>query len=103
MPTKAEDRVKPDRRDAVHLARLARSGDLPPVYVPTVDDEAIRARTRAREETIRALQDATCRLKACGLRQASRYAGRANWGPAHLRWLAAGVCPTPAPQSVLQA
>lgn len=31
MPTKAGDRVTTDRRDAVPLARLARSGDLTPV------------------------------------------------------------------------
>ena len=35
IPKKAGDRVKTDRRDAVQLARLMRSGDLTPVYVPT--------------------------------------------------------------------
>ena len=44
IPKKAGDRVKTDRRDAVQLARLMRSGDLTPVYVPTVEDEAIRDR-----------------------------------------------------------
>jgi transposase len=28
--------------------------------------------------------------------------GRANWGPAHLRWLSEVVCPTPAQQIVFQ-
>ena len=102
IPTKAGDRGKTDRRDAVQLARLARSGDLTPVYVPKVDDEAIRDLTRAREDTISDLKDAKFRLKAFLLRQAIRYAGRANWGPAHLRWLAEVVCPTPAQQSVFQ-
>src|SRR2546425_8904680 len=41
IPKKAGDRVKTDRRDAGPLARLVRSGDLTPVYVPTVEDEAI--------------------------------------------------------------
>ena len=103
MPTKAGDRVKPDRRDAVQLARLARSGDLTPVDVPTVDDEAIRDRTRAREETISDLQDATCRLKAFLLRQDIRCCRPVQPGPAHLRWRAEVVCPTPAQQIVLQA
>jgi len=103
MPTKAGDRVKTDRRDAVQLARLARSGDLTPVYVPTVDDEAIRDLTRAREDASSDLKEATFRRKAFVLRQDIRYAGRANWGPAHLRWLAAVVCPTPAQHIVLQA
>ena len=62
MPKKAGDRVTTDRRDAVQLARLMRSGDLTPVYVPTVDDEAIRDLTRAREDTIRDLKAAQWRL-----------------------------------------
>jgi transposase len=69
IPQKAGERVKTDRRDAVQLARLARSGDLTPVDVPQVDDEAIRDLTRAREETISDLKDATFRLKAFLLRQ----------------------------------
>ena len=102
IPKKTGDRVKTDRRDALQLARLARSGDLTPVYVPTVDDAAIRDLTRAREDTISDLKDAKFRLNAFLLRQDLRYAGRANWGPAHLRWLAEVVCPTPAQQLVLQ-
>jgi transposase len=54
IPKKPGDRVKTDRRDAVQLARLARSGDLTAVYVPTVEDEAIRDLTRAREAAISA-------------------------------------------------
>ena len=34
IPTKAGDRVKTDRRDAMPLARLMRSGDLTPVSSP---------------------------------------------------------------------
>jgi hypothetical protein len=37
VPKKAGDRVKTDRRDAIQLARLMRSGDLTPVYVPQVE------------------------------------------------------------------
>jgi transposase len=64
IPKKPGDRVKTDRRDAVQLVRLARSGDLSAVSVPKVADEAIRDRTRAREDTLSDLKDATCRLKA---------------------------------------
>ena len=102
IPKKAGDRVKTDRRDAVQLARLMRSGDLTPVYVPTVEDEAIRDLSRAREDTIRDLKAAKFRLKAFLLRQDIRYTGRATWGPAHLRWLSEVVCPTPAQQIVFQ-
>src|SRR5215469_17966616 len=52
IPKKPGDRVKTNRRDAIKLARLMRSGDLTPVYVPTVEDEAIRDLCRAREDTI---------------------------------------------------
>jgi transposase len=102
IPKKPSDRVKTDRRDAVQLARLARSGDLTAVYVPKVEDEAIRDLTRAREDAISDLKDAKLRLKAFLLRHDIRYAGRANWGAAHLRWLSEVVCPTPAQQIVFQ-
>jgi len=102
IPKKAGDRVKTDRRDALHLARLMRSGDLTPVSVPTVEDEAMRDLTRAREDTIGDRKAAKCRLKAFLLRHDMRYTGRATWGPAHLRWLSEVVCPTPAQQIVFQ-
>jgi transposase len=102
IPKKAGDRVKTDRRDAVPLARLARSGELTAVYVPTVEDAAIRALTRAREDALSDLKEAKCRLKAFLLRHDRRYTGRATWNPVHLRWLSAVVCPTPAQQIVFQ-
>src|SRR5262245_1249501 len=102
IPKKAGDRVNTDRRDAMQLARLMRSGDLTPVYVPAVDDEAIRDLSRAREDTLRDLKAAKLRLKAFLLRHDIRSTGRANWSPAHLRWLSEVVCPTPAQQIVFQ-
>src|SRR5215468_11643683 len=96
IPRKPGDRVKTDRRDAVALARLLRSGDLSSIYVPTVDDEAMRDLSRAREDAVRDLKRSKVRLKAFLLRQDIRYEGRANWRPAHLRWLAPVVCSTPA-------
>jgi len=102
MPQKAGARVKTDRRDAMPRARLMRAGDLPPVEVPAVDDAAIRALSRAREETRRDLKAAKLRRKAFVLRHDSRSTGRATWSPAHLRWLSEVLCPTPAQQMVLQ-
>jgi transposase len=102
IPKKAGDRVKTNRRDAIQLARLMRSGDLTPVYVPQVEDEAIRDLRRAREDTIRDLKAAKFRLKAFLLRHDIRYTGQATWGPAHLRWLSEVVCATPAQQIVFQ-
>jgi transposase len=102
IPKKAGDRVKTNRRDAIQLARLMRSGDLTPVYVPQVADEAIRDLSRAREDALRDLKTAKYRLKAFLLRHDIRYAGLATWGPVHLRWLSAVVCPTPAQHIVFQ-
>jgi hypothetical protein len=65
IPHQAGDRVNTARRAAVPGARLLRSGDLTPGAVPHVDEDAIRARTRARDETIGDLKAATSRLNAC--------------------------------------
>jgi transposase len=101
-PTQPGDRAKTDRRDAGQLARLRRAGDLTPVYVPALEDEAIRDLACAREDALRDLKAAKNCFKAFLLRQALRYEGRAHWGPAHLRWLSEVVCPTPAPPIVFQ-
>jgi transposase len=102
IPKQAGDRVTTDRRDAVQLARLLRSGARSPVYIPSVEDEAIRDVVRAREDGLKDLKAAKVRLKAFLLRQDIRYEGRANGTAAHLRWLADVVCPTPAQQIVFQ-
>jgi transposase len=88
IPRKAGDRVKTDRRDAVTLARLLRSGDLEPIYVPRVEDEAVRDLSRGRENAVMDLRRSKQRLKAFLLRHDIRYTGKANWNAAHLRWLA---------------
>jgi transposase len=92
--------VKTDRRDALTLARLLRSGDLEPIYVPRVEDEAVRDLSRGREHAVADLRRSKQRLKAFLLRHDIRYTGKANWNPAHLRWLAQVVCPTAAQQIV---
>jgi hypothetical protein len=96
LPQKPGDRVTTERRAAVHLARLARAGDRPAVSAPPVDEAALRALPRAREDPMRDLTEAPLRLTAVWLRHALRATGRAPGGPAHLRWLSAVVGPTPA-------
>jgi transposase len=102
IPKKASDRVKTNRRDAIPLACLMRSGDLIPVYVPQVGDEAIRDLSRAREDALHDLKTAKHRLKAFLRRHDIRSMGRATWGPAHLRWCSEVTCPMPAQQIVFQ-
>ena len=102
IPRKPGDRVKTDRRDAITLARLMRSGDLTSIYVPRLEDEALRDLSRGREDAMQDLKRSKRRLKSFLLRHDVRYEGRANWNPAHLRWLAQVVCPTPPQQIVFQ-
>lgn len=102
IPKKSGDKVKTDRRDAVELARLLRSGDLTAVYVPSVEDEAVRDLCRARDAARVTMKDAKLRLKAFLLRLGLHYVGRADWNAAHCRYLAKVVCPTPAQQIVFQ-
>jgi len=102
IPKKPGDRVKTDRRDAIRLAQLHRAGDLTPVYVPDVDDEAIRDLSRAREDAMLDQKAARQRLKSFLLRHGIRYQGRANWNEPHLRWLTTVIMPTPAQQIVFQ-
>jgi transposase len=102
IPKKPGDKIKTDRRDATELARLLRSGDLTRVYVPTVEDEALRDLCRARDAARLTMKNAKLRLKAFLLRLGRHYVGRADWNEAHRRYLAKVVCPTPAQQIVFQ-
>ena len=88
IPKRPGDRVKTDRRDAMMLARLSRSGDLTAVRVPGAGDEAVRDLVRAREDAVRECRNARHRLKALLLRNGIPYAGKTSWTAAHLRWLA---------------
>jgi transposase len=87
-PRPATDRIKTDRRDALTLARLARSSDLVSVVVPDERDEAIRDLSRAREDALGARLKARQQLKALLLRHGHRYTGRTYWSAAHERTLA---------------
>lgn len=42
IPRRPGNRVKTDSRDALSLARLLRSGDLTPIFVPEPEQEALR-------------------------------------------------------------
>ena len=85
---KPGERVKTDRRDALKLAALARSGDLTTVNVPDEPDEAIRDLCRARVDAVKARLKARQQLKAMLLRHGRRYTGKSSWTAAHERYLA---------------
>jgi transposase len=83
----AGDRVKTDARDALHLARLLRLGEVTPVAVPTVGQEAARDVVRAREDCRGDLMRARHRLSRLLLRHGIVYSGGGAWTQAHDLWL----------------
>ena len=83
----AGDRVKTDAKDAVHLARLLRLGEVTPVTVPSVAQEAARDLVRAREDCRGDLMRARHRLSKLLLRQGIVYSGGQAWTGAHDAWL----------------
>jgi len=102
IPKKPGEKIKTDKRDALKLAKLLKSEDLTPIYVPEPEDEAVRDLSRAREIAMEDLKDAKYQLKALMLRNNINYKGTANWSQKHLRWLTELVLPHPAQHIVLQ-
>jgi transposase len=86
-PRRSGDRIKTDRRDAVTLARLHRSGELHPVWVPDEQTEAMRDLTRAREDAKYVQTKARQRLQSFLLRHGRRYPGRSSWTKTYRQWL----------------
>jgi transposase len=78
IPKQAGNKVKTDRRDALKLARLLRSGDLTPVWVPDEAHEALRNLVRARADAKADQLRAKHRLSKFLLRQRC-------WPPIHVR------------------
>lgn len=102
IPTKAGDRVKTDRRDAVKLARLLRSGDLTAIGVPTPDLEAVRDLSRARQAAGTDLHRLRQRLlKLFSHHGIAEPAQRNRWQGPWWTWANAVTLPQPASQIVL--
>lgn len=102
IPRQPGERVKTNRRDADQLARLYRSGDLTPIYVPDPQDEAVRDFIRARYQVQKQQHRARQQLKMFLLRHNFRYAGTKAWTAAHLRYLATVKLPFPEQQFLFQ-
>ena len=102
IPSRSGDRVKTDRRDALKLARLHRSGDLVAVHVPDAGDEAMRDLCRARADAVRDGRRARQQLAAFLLRSGYRYGGRSHWTAAHMRYLRELEVAHPAQKVILE-
>ena len=81
------DRVKTDRNDALHLARLLKLDQITEVVVPEPAQEAARDLVRAREDIRGDLMRARHRVSKLLLRQGVRYTGGNTWTQEHLTWL----------------
>jgi transposase len=103
IPRASGDRVKTDRRDAEHLARLLLAGELCPVRVPGAGEEALRDLVRAREDLRGDLMRARHRLSKLLLRRGIRYRGKGKpWSEPHRVWLAQVELGEDAAQATLQ-
>jgi transposase len=88
IPVRSGDKVKTDRRDALKLARLLRSGDLTAVWVPDQEHEALRNLVRARADAQVDALRAKHRLSKFLLRQGCQPAvGVRNWSTRYFQWL----------------
>ena len=102
IPQKSGDRIKTDRRDSEKIARMARAGELEPIYVPAEIDEAVRDLVRTRDDAIIAQRRARQQLQALLLRNEIRYVGKCAWTQAHRRWIAQLKLPQPVQQIAFQ-
>jgi len=83
----AGDRVKTDAKDALLLARLLQVGQITPVRVPSITEEAARDLVRAREDVRGDLMRARHRVSKLLLRHGRVYYGGAAWTAKHITWL----------------
>lgn len=103
IPKKPGARVKTDRKDAIMLVRLLRSGDLEPVWVPDANHEALRDLSRAVEAAQGDLMRARHRIRKLLLRQGIRKPeGMRSWTYRHREWLHTVKLPQANQQVVLR-
>ncbi len=101
IPRASGDRVKTDRRDAEHLARLLLAGKLHAVRVPGPEEEALRDLVRAREAVRVDLMRCRHRLSKLLLRHGIRFDDGRAWTDRHRAWLATIQLTRPAAQITL--
>ncbi len=82
------ERIKTDRRDALKLSRKLRAGELTRVWVPDVEQEAMRDLSRCRGDLKGQQQKARQQLNAFVLRHGHHWPrGKSRWTRGHRRWL----------------
>ena len=85
----AGDRVKTDARDALHLARLLKLGEIVEVTIPSVEQEAARDLVRGREDARADVMRSRHRVSKLLLRHGIVYSDGSAWTQKHDLWLRA--------------
>ena len=81
------DRVKTDAKDALHLARLLKLGEITAVRIPSANQKAARDLVRSREDVRGDLMRSRHRISQLLLRQGIVYSGGQAWTGTHGLWL----------------
>jgi len=102
IPKRSGNRVKTDRRDAQSLTSLHRAGELTPIHVPRIEDEAMRDLVRSRQDSVKAGRVVKQQVKGFLLRHGIKFQGKGDWKSSHLKWLTGITMPIPAQQIALQ-
>ncbi|EMM98528.1 IS110 family transposase [Leptospira noguchii] len=87
IPRQSSDKIKTDKRDAIKLARLLRSGELESIHVPSEEDEAVRDYLRSRDSLRLDLGRNRQRLMKFLLRKGIKYSTTKYWTTSHYKWL----------------
>ncbi|KLO75056.1 Transposase, IS116/IS110/IS902 family [Leptospira interrogans serovar Muenchen] len=87
IPRQNSDKIKTDKRDAIKLARLLRSGDLESIHVPAKENEAVRDYLRSRDSLRLDLGRNRQRLMKFLLRKGNVYSATKYWTTSHYKWL----------------
>jgi transposase len=98
IPVRPGDRVKTDARDARTLARLYLGGLLVPVWIPTLEIEALRDLVRAREDARCDRMRQRQRLGSFLIRH-GRVMPTTIWGPTRRHWLSSQTFENPMKQA----
>lgn len=84
----AGDRVKNDKRDAVMLARMLSTGNIPEVRIPDPEEEAAKDLVRMREDARASLTAAKLRFTHFLIRKGHVYGkGKKTWTRTHRDWI----------------
>lgn len=87
IPTRPGDRRKNDKRDAIQLGRMYRSGDLTLIHIPTEADEQVRDLVRCRETFQREILKSRHYILKFLRRRGFVFREGCNWTQAHFRWI----------------